>query len=1218
MSETLGHTGRCVAVEEGDNGEETMVKASRVPSLSVNLEGQGATFNLLPNSTSSCGKLGSPRFCEDSPVDCSNLWNRKKPRLNKLPQKETWDQCLSICGWIVLAALLLFTPIKSSVVEVVDPLALPVFGDCDAHPCLVYLIDFHQNTTAGFSNQWKTLPGETFSFFPVPRLEPGWGSSSLAPVAAPVFGDCEHLKCHVHFVDFHPDTVYSVIQRRKTLFGKEFSSDVTGDGPKSARETKLDSGLAQLAGLDTSKPTYSSVAGAKQGRNKKVDHEKKVNGGRADPSDASERPAGKARVHPAKAREEKRAEEKKEEPVVKIVRPLMNTLGYEIGWDGKQAFKFQGGKAVGLTDGLVLDVVPENTMVPKVVKSAPGYLSTKSDGELTVRAVSAFEVIEFNTQFSFEGRTYLPRQYYVFKPFFTFLQTKVSTPNCTDTHRNMAFASANRHFGAFCEHDVFVMTYSYYVHYNMFRVWRMQTGFGKVVVEDRDRLIDSEMVRYGEVKMDGHIGRHGSMDCPLVDDYPFREDCVLVFKDANLAREPVYYSAHEVKPARPDTYPRFETSEPNANSSRYTRSIYTGFYPEDATPFVMYSVNAKNACKALKRMCGARQNSAFESNLSALQYASFSVIYKDSDLFWKGNDDDAWRSRFEAIANIEYLKGENSTRLYDNIQVGNVGKLEKLSFGRVRKFMPVKYKFPYRVVKGWVYDEVITDSGPILDWFSSNVCLSKIHNQMRLGFELLLGQFNYDNLDDYYHDHPDWIYGPNYVKHTTMVDYQESREELADVPHLKRLLRKWFVQKTIIHTPDDNMTKFVEAKVKKEFAKQGKAPRLYVTYDGGCMYANELPEYAKICLHGVRSFDHNGVHFDILIYAKPKTVELERCFNRLIRSMSGNNEVVILIYSDDSVWTGNVNGVEFAFNVDISSCDSGNKSGVFGLIFMLLSQFSPELAVGLVSQCSNVIKLKNPEDSDEECEIHMHSLFEGSGTVLTTILNHVAMYMIANAAVVLIGEMKQGLTHWEQISELIVKSGESFGHVLSVEPAKSHLGFIPEKIQFLKRSPLQLTNGKYIPVMNYGTIFRGFGSIEGDLTADMIGMSVVEFAQLGMEERGNVFLSGVVAGLKNEPTSIILSALRRRFSRLPGSLASGWENLDQNKFLLQSSNVHGSESPDHAGGMVSSESLCRRYDLDTSQLAALAGKINNCRVGHIYPDACVGSFARVDYGCGHV
>lgn len=1028
------------------------------------------------------------------------------------------------------------------------------------------------------------------------------------------------------------------------LFGKAFSSDITGDGP----------------GF----------------RNRKVDHQKPVNGGRADENDQRERPAGQPRKkHPAQVRAERREEAAQEEksPPELIV---FHDPRIPFGWDGKQVYDVVGDIAVGQIDGSTVRAVPLGVKVEFVYQSAIGYAIISKDCEnpKTVYGINAFVCLESPAIFEFDGVIYPTESYHIFVPFLEYLRKKVSTPILKESHRNVAMAAANRLYPCFEQPDVLVSTYSFYHLECVYKLYRLTTGTGHLLKQVRDRQIDCEMLQYGELEHDGDVVVHESIDCPLENTYQFRQDCVIRMSEGvNLD----YIDHGCVDPANPISYPLFEVSEDEANSHRYYRSIYTGFYPEGVSPFVMYSVNAKNACLALKRMCASRENHKVEHVLSTLQYTAFCQVFCAAGLNWAGNAldhrFDGLREKFLKVArlSISSRSEDDSVNLYDRLGLArSVGR--DYCYSDMRRMFRVCAGDPklFREHRAYaataheqsvanvvVYSDLLRYDNPSpatwlaaklphvyepwtkngsskatfcpfrsLDHFEGDCNFDfqdlnfvEVYDQMRDGFADLLASCSRSTLTDYANSHPKWIYRQNFENFTTFLDYAESRQELAAIKHVKKALRTYFVNSQVVHSPDDNMTRIVEAKVKKEFAKQGKVPRLYVTYDAGCMYANELPEYVKICLDGCRTYERGGMKFHINIFAKPTTPGLAQALKDVIGSMSSHEEVYILIYSDDSVWAGNMNGVDFGFNVDISSCDSGNKGGVFGLIFMLLSQFSPELAVGLVSQCANRIKLTNPEEKDHYLEIYMHSLFEGSGTVLTTILNHVAMFMIAQAAVVIFSNFRSSVGSWERISDLVVMSGRVFGHVLTVEPAKCEHGFIPEKIQFLKRSPIQTVDGFYIPCLNYGTIFRSFGSVEGDLTADMVGMSVSEFAPLSVEDRANVFLSGVVAGLKNEPNSIVLSALRRRFDRLPGSFAAGgWESLDQNKFSLISSDDLGSDSDLLAGSDLSSASLCRRYDIDESTLNALAGKISSCRIRHLYPDSAVGAFSHVDYGCSHL
>jgi hypothetical protein len=383
------------------------------------------------------------------------------------------------------------------------------------------------------------------------------------------------------------------------------------------------------------------------------------------------------------------------------------------------------------------------------------------------------------------------------------------------------------------------------------------------------------------------------------------------------------------------------------------------------------------------------------------------------------------------------------------------------------------------------------------------------------------------------------------------------------------------------------------------------------------MYANSLPEYSKICLDGTESFDCNGVTVDITIFAKPTSDKLKYYMNSCIKAMQRPNHLNILIYSDDSVWSGNINGVDFAFNVDISSCDAGNKAGTFGLVYALLGQFRSDLALGLVSQCAKPIDMVNPENKEELMRVNMATFFEGSGTVLTTILNHVAMYMVGQAAVSLFGLRRLLINKWEDVSDLIKECGVCFGHVLTVDACLDGSSFCPEKIQFLKRSPLLTTSGKYVPCLNYGPVFRSFGSVEGDMVAEMVGLEPEEFSGLSYEERWDLFGSRVIAGLVNEPSSLILGALRERYSRTPKNFGS-WSDVSFGKERCQFGGFQEAESLGAGEDSIEAWSLARRYSCSVEDLEVLVSQIKASKFGDVFSSYAVSAFFKVDYGVGEM
>jgi hypothetical protein len=126
------------------------------------------------------------------------------------------------------------------------------------------------------------------------------------------------------------------------------------------------------------------------------------------------------------------------------------------------------------------------------------------------------------------------------------------------------------------------------------------------------------------------------------------------------------------------------------------------------------------------------------------------------------------------------------------------------------------------------------------------------------------------------------------------------------------------------------------------------------------MYANELPEYVKMCLDGHHHISCGAFDFDVFVMAKPKTGILDDIFNQMYRQLELVNSVFIMIYSDDQVYGGNVHGFSFLYNVDISSNDSSQDKPAFLFCALAMACFNPAGAIGLIKQCRLPIRVCNP------------------------------------------------------------------------------------------------------------------------------------------------------------------------------------------------------------------------------------------------------------------
>lgn len=444
-----------------------------------------------------------------------------------------------------------------------------------------------------------------------------------------------------------------------------------------------------------------------------------------------------------------------------------------------------------------------------------------------------------------------------------------------------------------------------------------------------------------------------------------------------------------------------------------------------------------------------------------------------------------------------------------------------------------------------------------------------------------------------------------YQAYTEFLDAQGARDLAGQIDHVKRRLRQRYVKGVLLHIDEDVMVKSLTACIKREYAKVGKVPRLFISYDKGCMYANELPEWVKECINGAYHFQFGDLEVRVYIFAKPSTEVLIDEFAHLIRKTAQNTpNYNVLLFSDDSVHAGCINGRSFAFNVDITSTDSSNATLTFAATAACLAQFNKARTKGLIEQCCKPILLINPCAGDEKLTIQFHGPFEGSGTVLTTILNHIASY---NGAILSAYRISENLSKnlGLPVDSCIRQGYADIGHLVTCETCCVSGALVPEKMQFLKRSPIW-DGRKWIPTLNLGCILRSFGTLDSDMSAEQLALSQHEFKTMPWEDRMDCFLGGVVRGLVHEPDSCIVNALRERFT-------AGATTIEHNNSLGVMLDGVG-----QASAVVDPEafnaSLALRYDLNVDDLYELATHIRNIKLGGVSVTKAATNIYAVDYG----
>lgn len=433
------------------------------------------------------------------------------------------------------------------------------------------------------------------------------------------------------------------------------------------------------------------------------------------------------------------------------------------------------------------------------------------------------------------------------------------------------------------------------------------------------------------------------------------------------------------------------------------------------------------------------------------------------------------------------------------------------------------------------------------------------------------------------------------------------RTEWSELPSPKKMERQRMVQGTILET---NVRDKVIISVKDEIAKssgsEAKMPRLFTSYGVGCCLAPGLPDVAKKHMNGWYMFNVGSLPVCLIAYTLPKTTELELLFNELISAtMRTDNYLCVAFYSDDSCYAGCINGVRFGYNVDISSCDSSNGVPIFYSVISMLNSIDSSMAPLLLEQCCQPLRFNVSEDSSKNFSIKPPGVFEGSGTVLTTVLNHSASVGIAICtALTLSGKIDRDQAI--NIEQAIVDGGMLMGHKITVASIEVGGGLEPSKFQFLKYSPMlaqHRTSGvvKYIPVRNMGCIVKGFGQLKEPMQARQINVSVSRFNVMTMSEKFDLFLSGVVKGYCNEPETPLLSALRTRFSS-PSTVVS-------TDFVLVETDG------DYSQFTVQSSSLLARYGIEN--FSDMTRILLDLQVGDVVTDYALETFM-VEIGRAHV
>lgn len=287
-----------------------------------------------------------------------------------------------------------------------------------------------------------------------------------------------------------------------------------------------------------------------------------------------------------------------------------------------------------------------------------------------------------------------------------------------------------------------------------------------------------------------------------------------------------------------------------------------------------------------------------------------------------------------------------------------------------------------------------------------------------------------------------------------------------------------------------------------EWAKPNKYAR--ITCDLGTpasLLAGWLPSNLK---HAMASVSYRHKDVNIRCYVSPDPVGLGELFVRM------QSEPTIAFFSDDACASLPVYdeagqlGLQY-FNLDISSCDASCSEAVAHSLLDAVPSEVRAIAETLVAQLRAPCSLGF---GSGRMLFRPKTIFEYSGSVLTTALNDVAMAAIAVHVADTWKPCSRGRSP-AQLARVLRLSGWT----LDVEACPSI-----EHVQFLKHSPAVDEFGQMGAVLNLGVLLRAIGRVRYDLPG-----------RGDLRKRAYEHMCGVLRGFEPGGRHPLLEALQRNY-----------------------------------------------------------------------------------------
>jgi len=369
-----------------------------------------------------------------------------------------------------------------------------------------------------------------------------------------------------------------------------------------------------------------------------------------------------------------------------------------------------------------------------------------------------------------------------------------------------------------------------------------------------------------------------------------------------------------------------------------------------------------------------------------------------------------------------------------------------------------------------------------------------------------------------------------------------------------------------------------------EWAKFLKFPRIIADYTcPGSLIGGEVVAIAKHCME---NWYYEGTLRMRFVFRPIKT-EVAAMF----QAVCDKRYFTFVYHSDDGIAGIPCTDGHLIVNLDISSCDTSNGKTIFDMLLWLFAlSYWRKLIEICVEQCCKRLCIHNPNAPREKVYLQSSEPIEYSGTVLTTLLNNLAMSCIGLS--VHFHTHGKNLTKAETL-EVIGKAAAKVGYIVTVEVAEKL-----EDLQFLKMSPYVCDNGVMRVFVNIAVLLRSIGSCNGDLPGRGC-----------LKKRADSWNASLVASYIHAGCSSVLIALRKRFpsTKIVGEWAEETNNRLHNGFTLESLvDDDEYEVPDSA--------LCARYDITGAELQYLNECIENAEAFSVVTNSVLRKIFAKDYG----